>query len=134
MLKFFRRSLRHSTSFMLVSAMPTSLSFLFFSFQTLVLFSTHSPLLRLSFYFKLSVTFDRNCLLFALLSDCNGSLDTLFFRGRTRLMSWPGGVRFSFFLQSLVLVLFSPHAFTLFFSQTSGVLSDLSSSTHRSHW
>ena len=53
MLKFFRRSLRHSASSLLVSAAPTSLPLLFSSYPTLALSSPPCPLLHLSFYLKL---------------------------------------------------------------------------------
>ena len=48
----------------------------------------------------------RNCLLFPpVLSDYNGSPDTRFSRGTTRLMSWPDGERFLRSPQSLVVSL-----------------------------
>ena len=60
----------------------------FFS-PTLALSSPTCPLLRLSFYFKLS---GRSCLFFPpLLSVYNGSPDIHFLWGTMRLMSWPYG-------------------------------------------
>ena len=61
--------------FVLVSAAPTSLPFLF-SYLTLAL------------YLNLS---DRNCLLSPVLSSYKGSTNTRFSRGTTRLMSWSNG-------------------------------------------
>ena len=58
------------------------------------------PLFRLSFYRKL---YDKNRILPPLLSS--RSMDTHFSRGTTRLMSWPGKVRYSCPLQSLVVSL-----------------------------
>ena len=61
----------------------------FSSYLTLVLSSPPCPLLHLSSFLKLS---GRNCLLFpSVLSHHNGSPDTRFSRGTTRLMSWPDG-------------------------------------------
>ena len=76
-------------NFSLVSVAPTSLPFLclFSSSQTLALCS-----LRLFFYLKVSGTFGRNCLLSPpVLSGYCWCLDTRFFKGTTRLMSWPAG-------------------------------------------
>ena len=84
---------------MLVSASPTSLPLLF-SCLTLVLSSPPCPLFCLFFYLKLS---RRNCFLFPVLSGYNGSPDTRFSRGTTRLMSWPDGERYLLSLQSLVV-------------------------------
>ena len=106
--KLFHWSLRHSARSLLVSAAPTSLPFLFSYYLTLVLSSPLCPLLRLSFYLKLSCGSGRNCLLFPpVLSDYNGSLDTRFSRGTTRLMSWPDGERYLRPLQSFVVSLIS---------------------------
>ena len=55
----------------------------------------------LSFYLKLS---GRNCVFpLLLLSSCNGSPDTHFFRTMTRLKSWLGGMLYTCLLQSLVI-------------------------------
>ena len=80
-------------------------SLLFSSYLTLALSSPSCPLLQLSFYLKLSGRSDRNCLLSPVLSDCNGSPDTRFSRGTTRLMSWPDGERYLHSLLSLVISL-----------------------------
>ena len=78
------------------------------------------PLLRVSLYLNLSGRAGSNCLLFPPVPlGRNGSPDTRFSQGTTRLMSWPDGVRYSHPLQSLVVSLVS----TLVFSRTGGVLS-----------
>ena len=76
---------------MLVLAAPTSLPFLFSYYLTLVPSSPPPcPLLHLSSYLKLCGRSGRNCLPFPpVLSGYNGSPDTRFSRGTTRLMSWP---------------------------------------------
>ena len=131
MFKFFRCSLRHSARSLLVSAAPTSLPFLF-SCLTLVLSSPPCPLLHLSSFLKLCGRSGRNCLLSPpVLSDCNGSPDTRFSQGTTRLMSWPDGERYMRPLQSLVVSLLLFLVSTLVFSRTGGVLSHLNSLTHR---
>ena len=80
------------------SATPLLLS----SYLTLVLSSLPFPLLHFSFYLKLFGRFDRNCLLSPpVLSGYNGSPDTRFSRGATRLMSWPDGERYLRPMQSL---------------------------------
>ena len=56
----------------------------------------------------------RNCLLSPVLSYYNGSLDTCFSRGTTRLMSWPDKERYLHPLQSLVVSLLLPLEWTLF--------------------
>ena len=62
--------------------------FLLFSYYlTLVLSSPPCPLLHLSSYLKLCGRSGRNCLLSPVLSDYNGSPDTRFSRGTTRLMT-----------------------------------------------
>ena len=69
-----------------------AVSLLFSYYLTLVLFSPPCPLLHLSSYLKLCGRSDRNCLLsLSVLLDYNGSPDTRFSRGMTRLMSWPDG-------------------------------------------
>ena len=71
--------------------------FLLLYYLTLVLSSPP----YLSSYLKLC---GRNCLLSPpVLSDYNGSPDTLFSRGTTRLTSWPDGERYLHPLQSLVV-------------------------------
>ena len=107
--------------------------FLLFSYYlTLVLSSPPCPLLHLSSYLKLCGRSGRNCLLFPpVLSDNNGSPDTHFFRGTTRLMSWPDGERYLRPLQSLVVSLLLSLVSTLVFSRTGGVLSHQNSLTHR---
>ena len=67
-------------------------------------------------------------------SSCSirhGSWDTCFFRGTTRLMSWPDGEHYSCPLQSLVVSFFLSLVSTLLFSRTGGVLSHQSSLIHR---
>ena len=108
-----------------------SVTSLLFSYQTFVLPSALCPLLRLSFYLKLSGRSGINCLLSPLLSGYNGSLDTRFSRRTTRLMSWPDGERYLHPLQSLVVSLHLSLVSTLIFSRTGGVLSLLNSSTRR---
>ena len=62
--------------------------FLLFSYYlTLVLSSPPCPLLHLSSYLKLCGRSGRNCLLSPVLSGYNGSPDTDFYRGTTRLMN-----------------------------------------------
>ena len=128
MLKFFCYSLRHSSSFLLVSASPTGLPLLFSSYLTLALSSPPCTLLHFFFYFNLSGRPGWNCFLSSsVLSNYSGSPNTRFFRRRTSLMSWPDGERCLRPLQSLVVSL----VLTLLFSRTGGVLSHLNSSTHR---
>ena len=104
-------------------------SFLFSYYLTLVLSSLPCPLLHLSSYLKLC---GRNCLLSPpVLSDYNGSPDTGFSRGTTRLMSWPDGERYLRPPQSLVVSLLTSLVSTLLFSRAGGVLSHRNSSTHR---
>ena len=74
----------------------------------------------------------RNCLLSPpVLSGYNGSPDTRFSRGTTRLMSWPDGERYLHPPQSLVVSLLLSLVSTLVFSRTGGVLSHRSILTHR---
>ena len=61
----------------------------------------------------------------------NGSPDTRFSRGTTRLMSWSDGERYLRPQQSLVVSLLLSLVSALFFSRTGGVLSHLNSLTHR---
>ena len=68
---------------------------LLFFYLTLVLSLPPCPLLYVSSYFKLCGRFGRNFLVSPpVLSGYNGSPDTRFFRGTTRLMSWPDWERF----------------------------------------
>ena len=114
------------------STNKSAISFLFSYYLTLALFSPPCPLLRLSFYLKLSGRSGRNCLLFPpALSGYNVSTDTRFSRATTRLMSWPDGEHYSYPLQSLVVFLLLSLVSTLVFSRTGGVLSHPNSSTHR---
>ena len=70
----------------------SAIFFLFSFYLTLVLSSPPCPLLHLSSYLKLCGRSGRNCLLCPpVLSGYDGSLDTHFYRGTTRLMSWPDG-------------------------------------------
>ena len=65
---------------------------LLFSCLTLVLSSPPCPLLHLSSYLKLCGRSGRNCPFSPpVLLNYNGSPDTRFSRGMTRLMSWPDG-------------------------------------------
>ena len=96
--------------------------------QAHCLSSPPCPLLHLSFYLKLT---GRNCLLsHPVLLRYNGSPDTRFSPGTTRLMSWPDGQCYSRPLQALVVSLLSLVS-TLLFSRTGGVLSHRNSLTHR---
>ena len=52
----------------------------------------------------------------SVLSGYNGSPDTCFSRGTTRLLSWPDGERYSCPLQSLVVCLFISRIDSSFFS------------------
>ena len=83
----------------------TNWSAIFFSFYlTLVLSSSPCPLLHLSSYLKLCCRSGRNCLLSPpVLSGYNGSPDTRFSLGTTRLMSWLDGERYLRSLQPLVV-------------------------------
>ena len=108
---------------------PTSFPFLFSSSPIWLSFC---PFLHLSFYIKLCGRSGRNCLLSApVLSGFNGSLDTRFSRGTTRLLSWPDGERYLRPLQSLAVPLLLSLVSTLLFSRIGGVLSHLNSLTHR---
>ena len=99
---------------------------------TLVLSSPSCPLLHFSCYLKLCGRSGRNCLLSPpVLSGYNGSPDTRFSRGTTRLMSWPDGERYSGPLQSLLVSRLLSLISTFFFSRTGGVLSHQSILAHR---
>ena len=114
------------------STIKSAIFFLFSFYLTLVLFLPPCPFLHLSFYLKLCGRSGRNCLLspFVLLGY-NGSADTRFSRGTTRLMSWLHGVRYLCHPQSLVVSLLLFLVSTLLFSRTGGVLSHRSSLTDR---
>ena len=115
------------------STNKSATSLLFSCYLTLVLSSPPCPLLHLSSYLKLCGRCGRNCLFSpSVLSDYNGSPNTRFFRGTTRLTSWPDGERYLRPPQSLVVCLLSSLVFTLLFSRTRGVLSHQNSLTHRS--
>ena len=84
------------------------------------------------FYLNLSGRSGRNCLFsLSVLSGYNGSPDTRFSQGTTRLISWPDGERFLPPLQSIVVSLLLSLVSALLFSQTGGVLSHRNLSTHR---
>ena len=103
-----------------------------FSSLTLVLSSPPCPLLHLSSYLKLCGRSGRNCLLSPpVLSGYNGSPDTRFYRGTTRLTSLRDGERFLRPPQSLVVSLLLSVVSTLLFSRTRGVLSHPNILTHR---
>ena len=105
---------------------------LFFSCLTLALSSPPCPLLHFSCYPKLSHRSGRNCLFSpSVLSGYNGSPDTHFSRGTTRLTSLPDGERYLRPPQSLVVSLLLSLVSTLVFSRTGGVLSHRSILTHR---
>ena len=110
-----------------------SATFLLFCYYlTLVLSSPPRPLLHLFSYLKLCGRSGRNCLFSPpVLSGYNGSPDTRFSRGMTRLMSWPDGERYSRPPQSLVVTLLLSLVSTLVFSWTGGVLFHRSILTHR---
>ena len=107
--------------------------FLLFScYLTLVLSSPPCPLLHLSCYPKLCGRSGRNCPFSPpVLSGYNGSPDTRFSRGTTRLTSLPDGERCLRLPQSLVVSLLLSLVSTLVFSRTGGVLSLQSILTHR---
>ena len=74
----------------------------------------------------------RNCLLSPpVLSGYNGSLDTRFSRGTTRLMSLPDGERYLHPLQSLVVSLLLSLVSTIVLSWIGGVLPHVNSSTRK---
>ena len=100
------------------------ISLLFSYYLTLVLSSPPCPLLHLSSYLKLCGRSGRNCLISpSVLLDYNGSPDTRFSRGTTRLMSWLDGERYLRPPQSLVVSLLLSLISTLILSRTGGVLS-----------
>ena len=108
----------------------SAISFFFSSYMTLILPSPLCPLLHLFFYLKLCGRSGRNCLFSPPVpSDYNGSPDTRFSRGTTRLMSWPNGERCLRPPQSLVVSLLLSLVSILVFSRTGGILSHRNSST-----
>ena len=109
----------------------SAISLLFSYYLTLVLSSPPCPLLHLSFYLKLCGRSGRNCLLSPVLPGYNGSPDTHFYRGTTRLMSYTDGERYLRPPLSLVVFLLLSLVSTLVLSRTGGVLSHRSSLTHR---
>ena len=113
------------------STNKSAISFFFFFCVTLVLSSPPCLLLHLSSNLKLCGRSDRNCLLsrFAL-SGYNGSPDTRFSRGSSRLMSWPDGERYLRPPQSLVVSFLLSLVSNLLFSRTGGVLFHRNYSTH----
>ena len=114
------------------STTKSAISLLFSSCRTLVLSSLPCPLLLFSSYLKLYGISGRNCLLSPpVLSAYNGSPDTRFSRGTTRLMRFPDKVRHLRPLQSLVVSLLLSLVSTLVFSRTGGALPHLNSLTHR---
>ena len=114
------------------STNKSAISPLFSCYLTLVLSSSPCLLLYLSSYLKLYGRSGRNCLLSpSVLLDYNGSPDTRFSRGTTRLMSWPDRVRYLRPPQSPVVSLLLPLVSTIVLSRTGGVLSHQSSLTHR---
>ena len=113
------------------STNKSAISLLFSSYLTLVLSSPPCPLLHLSSYLKLCGRSSRNCLLSSFLSGYNGSPDTHFYRGTTRLMSYPDGERYLRPPLSLVVSLLLSLVSTLVLSRTGGVLSHLNSLTLR---
>ena len=113
------------------SIIKSAISLLFSYCLTLVLSSPTCSLLHLSSYLKLCGRSGRNCLLSPVILGCNGSPDTRFSRGTTRLMSRPDGERYLLPPQSLVVSLLLPLVSTLVLSRTEGVLSLQSILTHR---
>ena len=114
------------------SSNKSAISPLFSSNLTLVLSSPPCPLLHLSCYLKLCGRSGRNCLLFSpVLFDYNGSPDTRFSRGTTRLMNFPDGERYLRPPLSLVVSLLLSLVSTLVFSRTGGVLSLPNTLTYR---
>ena len=114
------------------NTIKSAIFLLFFSCLTLVLPSLLCPLVHLSSYPKLCGRPGRNCLFSPpVQSGYNGSPDTRFSRGTTRLTSLPDGERCLRPPQSLVVSLLLSLVSTLVFSRTGGVLSLQSILTHR---
>ena len=109
-----------------------AISLLFSYYLTLALSSPPCPLLHFSFYLKLCGRSGRNRLFSpSVLSGYNGSSDTRFSRGTTRLTSLPDGKRYLCPPLSLVVSLLLSFVSTLVFSRTGGVLSLPNILTHR---
>ena len=113
------------------STKTSAISLLFSYYLTLVLFLPPCRLLHLSSYLKLCGRSGRNCLLSPVLSGCNGSQDTHFYRETMRMISWPDGEHCLRPPLSFVVFLFLSLVATLVLSRTGGVLSHLNSLTHR---
>ena len=114
------------------NTIKSAIFLLFFYYLTLVLSSPPCSLLHLSCYLKLCDRSGRNCPLSPpVLSGYNGSPDTRFSRGTTRLTSLPDGERCLRPPQSLVVSLLLSLVSTLVFSRTGRVLSLQSILTHR---
>ena len=114
------------------STNKSAISLLFSYYLILVLSSPPCPLPHLSFSLKLCGRSGRNCLLSPpVLSGYNGSPDTPFSRGTTRLTSLPDGERYLRSLQLLVVSLLLSLVSTLVFSRTVVVLSLPNILTHR---
>ena len=129
---FFPRSASFCTLFAgLGSTIKSAISLLFSSCLTLVLSSPPCTPLHFPSYLKLCGRSGSNCLLSPILLDYNGSPDTRFSWGKTRLTSWPDGERYLRPPQSLVVSLLLSLVSTLVFSRTGGALSHLNSLTHR---
>ena len=110
------------------STNKSAISLLFSYYLTLVLSSPPSFLLSQTLW---QIWQKLSSLSSCSVRHCNGSPDTRFSRGTTRLMSWPDGERYLHPLQSLVVSLLLSLVSTLVFSQTEGVLSHLNSLAHR---
>ena len=114
------------------STNKSAISLIFSYCLTLVLSSPPCPLPHLSSYLKLCGRSGRNCFLSpSVLSGYNGSPNTRFSLGTTRLMNWPDGERYLRPSQSLVVSLVLSLVSTLVLSRTGGVLSHRSILTHR---
>ena len=106
------------------STIKSAIFFLFSSYLTLVLSSSPCFVLHLSSCLKLCGRSGRNCFFSTpVLSGYNGSPDTRFSWGATRLMSWPDGERYLRSLQSLAVFLLLSLVSTLVLSRTGGALS-----------
>ena len=98
----------------------SAISLLFYHL-TLVLSWPPCPLLHLSCYLQLCGRSGRNYLLsLSVLSDYNGFPDTRFYRGTTRPISWPDGMRYLHLPQSLVVSLLLSLVSTLVLCRTGG--------------
>ena len=105
------------------STNKSAISLLFSYYLIFVLSSPLCPLLLISIYLKLCGRSSRNCLLSPVLPDYNGSPDTRFPQGTTRLISWPDGERCLRPAPSPVVSLLLFLISTLLFSRTGGILS-----------